>query len=184
MKRHATCYFSNQPDSQQSGMIVHCWTPTFLCLCCPAILHYATHTSLLECTAFSYSAPLLAMVGGLLYLMPPLLEPQSSIDLTTPMEAVSPGATWPKTTWRPSNQEVTTVVTKNCEPLVLVTLPEASTVAWGPSQVQSKKTFMTMLADDAWKERAKVGWLKDLLRSEAVMEGLLDRNRAAVDVPH
>lgn len=65
---------------------------------------------------------------------------------------------------------------------VLVTLPEASTVAWGPSQVQSKKTFMTMLADDAWKERAKVGWLKDLLRSEAVMEGLLDRNRAAVDV--
>jgi len=39
-----------------------------------------------------------------------------------------------------------------------------------------------MLADDAWKERAKVGWLKDLLRREAVAEGLLDRNRAAVDV--
>ena len=65
---------------------------------------------------------------------------------------------------------------------MLVTLPEASTVAWGPSQVQSKKTFMTMFADDAWKERAKVGWLKDLLRSEAVMDGLLDKNRAAVDV--
>lgn len=59
------------------------------------------------------------MVGGLsLLLMAPLEEPQASIDLMTPMEALSPSGTPPKTTWRPSSHEVTTVVTKNWEPLL------------------------------------------------------------------
>jgi hypothetical protein len=46
-----------------------------------------------------------------LYLMAPLEEPQASMDLTTLLDSSS--ATSPKTTWRPSSQEVTTVVMKN-----------------------------------------------------------------------
>jgi len=60
------------------------------------------------------------MVGGpSLFLMAPLLLPQASMLLMTAMESLSPAGTPPKTTWRPSSQEVTTVVTKNWEPLVL-----------------------------------------------------------------
>lgn len=46
----------------------------------------------------------------------PLEEPQASMDLTTETDSAS--ATSPKTTWRPSSQEVTTVVMKNWEPLL------------------------------------------------------------------
>lgn len=56
------------------------------------------------------------MVGFFAYLMLPFLEPVASKALTTFMESWS--ATSPKTTWRPSSQEVTTVVTKNWEPLL------------------------------------------------------------------
>jgi hypothetical protein len=59
------------------------------------------------------------MVGGpSLYLMLPLPLPQASIDLTTLYEATSPSGTPPKTTCLPSSHEVTTVVMKNCEPLL------------------------------------------------------------------
>jgi hypothetical protein len=50
------------------------------------------------------------------YLMAPLEEPQASMDLTTETDSAS--ETSPKTTWRPSSQEVTTVVMKNWEPLL------------------------------------------------------------------
>ena len=50
------------------------------------------------------------------FLMAPLEEPQASMDLTTETDSAS--ATSPKTTWRPSSQEVTTVVMKNWEPLL------------------------------------------------------------------
>ena len=63
-----------------------------------------------------WSIPQSTMVGFLLYLMAPLEEPTASRALTTFMEASS--ATSPKTTWRPSSQEVLTVVTKNWEPLL------------------------------------------------------------------
>ena len=56
------------------------------------------------------------MVGFLPYLTVPLCEPVASTALTTSMDEES--ATSPKTTWRPSSQLVTTVVTKNCEPLL------------------------------------------------------------------
>lgn len=56
------------------------------------------------------------MGGPSRYLMAPEEEPQASMDLTTEMDSVS--ATSPKTTWRPSSQEVTTVVMKNWEPLL------------------------------------------------------------------
>ena len=46
----------------------------------------------------------------------PLLDPVSSRALTTFIDSWS--ATSPKTTWRPSSHEVTTVVTKNWEPLL------------------------------------------------------------------
>lgn len=58
------------------------------------------------------------MVGGFEYLMAPLLEPAASMPLTTWMESASSSGTSPKTTCLPSNQEVTTVVTKNWEPLL------------------------------------------------------------------
>jgi hypothetical protein len=48
--------------------------------------------------------------------MEPEEEPRASISLTTFMDSSS--ATSPKTTWRPSSQEVTTVVMKNWEPLL------------------------------------------------------------------
>lgn len=51
------------------------------------------------------------MVGRLLYLTVPEPEPVASRALTTSRDFWS--ATSPKTTWRPFNQEVTTVVTKN-----------------------------------------------------------------------
>jgi hypothetical protein len=53
----------------------------------------------------------------LLYLILPLPEPVASRAFTILMESSS--ATSPKTTWRPSSQLVLTVVTKNCEPLLL-----------------------------------------------------------------
>ena len=56
------------------------------------------------------------MVGRLLYLIAPLPEPVASRALTMSIDSLS--ATSPKTTWRPFNQEVTTVVTKNWEPLL------------------------------------------------------------------
>eukprot|EP01033_Poteriospumella_lacustris_P009009 gene9008-gene9810 len=45
----------------------------------------------------------------------PPLDPRDSISFTTSM----PLDTFPKTTWRSSNQPVVTVVRKNCEPFVL-----------------------------------------------------------------
>jgi len=57
------------------------------------------------------------MVAFLPYLMAPLPEPVASRALTTFMDSSSD--TSPKTTWRPSSQLVLTVVTKNCEPLLL-----------------------------------------------------------------
>lgn len=59
------------------------------------------------------------MVGFLPYLMAPLAEPAASIPLTCLKDSSS--ATSPKTTWRPSNHEVTTVVMKNWEPLLVWT---------------------------------------------------------------
>lgn len=56
------------------------------------------------------------MVGRLEYLIAPLPEPVASRALTMSMDSES--ATSPKTTWRPLSQEVTTVVTKNWEPLL------------------------------------------------------------------
>jgi hypothetical protein len=56
------------------------------------------------------------MVGLVLERMEPEEEPRASISLTTFMDSSS--ATSPKTTWRPSSQEVTTVVMKNWEPLL------------------------------------------------------------------
>ena len=56
------------------------------------------------------------MVTPSLTLRAPLEEPQASMDLTTLLDSAS--VTSPKTTWRPSSQEVTTVVMKNWEPLL------------------------------------------------------------------
>ena len=56
------------------------------------------------------------MVGFFEYLMAPDWDPVASRALTTFRDCSS--ATSPKTTWRPSSQEVTTVVTKNWEPLL------------------------------------------------------------------
>jgi len=50
------------------------------------------------------------------YLQAPEPLPQASMALTTFM--LSSSATSPKTTWRPSSHEVTTVVMKNWEPLL------------------------------------------------------------------
>jgi hypothetical protein len=55
-------------------------------------------------------------VGAFGYLMEPELLPVASIDLTTRMDSWS--ATLPNTTCLLSSQEVTTVVMKNCEPLL------------------------------------------------------------------
>jgi len=55
-----------------------------------------------------------------LYLMVPLPLPHASIDLTTLYESTSPSGTPPKTTCLPSSHDVTTVVMKNCEPLLCV----------------------------------------------------------------
>lgn len=63
-----------------------------------------------------YSSPESTMVGRFWYLMLPLPEPVASRALTTSRDSWS--ATSPKTTWRPLSQEVTTVVTKNWEPLL------------------------------------------------------------------
>lgn len=65
-----------------------------------------------------YSWPDLTMVGGFLYLMVPELLPQASMALTTRLDSTSSSGTWPKTTCLPSSHEVTTVVTKNWEPLL------------------------------------------------------------------
>lgn len=67
--------------------------------------------------AIAYSSPDLTMVARLLYLTAPLPEPVASRALTTSRDSWS--ATSPKTTWRPLSHEVTTVVTKNWEPLLL-----------------------------------------------------------------
>ena len=56
------------------------------------------------------------MVGFLLYWTFPLPEPVASRALTTLRDCSS--ATSPKTTCLPSSQLVTTVVTKNCDPLL------------------------------------------------------------------
>jgi hypothetical protein len=56
------------------------------------------------------------MVGRVEYLMAPLPEPVASRALTTFSDSWS--ATSPKTTWRPLSHEVSTVVTKNWEPLL------------------------------------------------------------------
>jgi len=58
------------------------------------------------------------MVGRLEYLIAPLPEPVASRALTMSIDSES--ATSPKTTWRPLSQEVTTVVTKNWEPLLIL----------------------------------------------------------------
>lgn len=64
----------------------------------------------------AYSSPELTMVA-FLYLTVPLLEPVASRAMTRSSDDWS--ATSPKTTWRPLSHEVTTVVTKNCEPLLM-----------------------------------------------------------------
>ena len=56
------------------------------------------------------------MVGRLLYFTAPLWEPVASRALTTLSDSAS--ATSPNTTCRELSHEVTTVVTKNCEPLL------------------------------------------------------------------
>ena len=56
------------------------------------------------------------MVGRVLYWMAPDREPVASRALTMSRDCWS--ATSPKTTWRPFSHEVTTVVTKNWEPLL------------------------------------------------------------------
>ena len=48
----------------------------------------------------------------------PVFEPIASMPLTVLYESTSPSGTPPKTTCLPSSHEVTTVVTKNCEPLL------------------------------------------------------------------
>jgi len=48
----------------------------------------------------------------------PLCEPHASMARTTRYDSTSPSGTSPKTTCLPSSQLVTTVVMKNCEPLV------------------------------------------------------------------
>src|SRR3981189_2366544 len=63
-----------------------------------------------------YSCPDLTMVGFLLNCTLPLSSPVASMDLTTANDWSS--ATSPKTTCLPSSQLVTTVVTKNWEPLL------------------------------------------------------------------
>jgi hypothetical protein len=57
------------------------------------------------------------MVGRLLYLIDPDDEPVASRALTMFMPSAS--ATSPNTTCRPFSHDVTTVVMKNCEPLLL-----------------------------------------------------------------
>lgn len=58
------------------------------------------------------------MDGAFLYLMAPEPLPQASMALTTLYDSTSPSGTAPKTTCLPSSHEVTTVVTKNWEPLL------------------------------------------------------------------
>ena len=58
-----------------------------------------------------YSSPESTIVGFLGYEIEPDFEPVASRAWTTFMDSSS--ATSPKTTWRPSNHEVTTVVMKN-----------------------------------------------------------------------
>lgn len=65
-----------------------------------------------------YAWPDLTMVGAFLYLMAPEPLPQASMALTTLYDSTSPSGTVPKTTCLPSSHEVTTVVMKNCEPLL------------------------------------------------------------------
>lgn len=66
----------------------------------------------------SIYSPEASIDGLVLYLMEPLLEPQASMARTTFIDAVSSFATPPKTTCLPSSHEVTTVVTKNWDPLL------------------------------------------------------------------
>jgi hypothetical protein len=73
---------------------------------------------LIDLTSHVYDWPAPVMVGGFLYLMAPVLLPQASRALTILYDSVSPSGTWPKTTCLPSSHEVTTVVTKNWEPLL------------------------------------------------------------------
>lgn len=58
------------------------------------------------------------MVGRGSYLTLPSSRPVASRAATMAMDSWS--ATSPKTTWRPFNQEVTTVVMKNWEPLLFL----------------------------------------------------------------
>jgi|RhiMetStandDraft_4_1073278.scaffolds.fasta_scaffold2605808_1 hypothetical protein len=59
------------------------------------------------------------MVGGFeAFLTAPELEPTASMERTTFIDSTSPAGTRPKTTCLPSSHEVTTVVTKNWEPLL------------------------------------------------------------------
>lgn len=73
-------------------------------------------------TPFSFYSPEAWMVGLLVYLIEPLLDPQASMARTTFIDSWSPSGTPPKTTCFPSNHEVTTVVTKNWDPLLRTAL--------------------------------------------------------------
>lgn len=79
-----------------------------------SLVKYYTQTRHVESAV--YWAPLSTMVARLLYLGAPLWEPVASRAFTMLRDSWS--ATSPKTTWRPLSHEVTTVVTKNWEPLL------------------------------------------------------------------
>ena len=68
------------------------------------------------CSSDSEAVPQSTMVAGCLYLMLPDEVPVASSFLTLSLDFSL--RTSPKTTCLPSSQDVGTVVTKNCEPLL------------------------------------------------------------------
>lgn len=84
---------------------------------------------------YPYEAtPQSTMVGGLLgALILPLLEPHASIALTTFIDSGS--LTLPKTTCFPSSQLVTTVVMKNCDPLLSESVSARLELEWEETYV-------------------------------------------------
>lgn len=87
----------------------------------PPLLHSSSSSSFVKPPYFEpgavvFESPQPTMVIG--DLVEPLPEPTASMPLTVLYDSVSPSGTWPKTTCLPSSQEVTTVVTKNWDPLL------------------------------------------------------------------
>lgn len=82
-------------------------------------LSWATEYSYSWAYSSSTWAPEPVIVGGpFLNRREPDSLPVASIERTTLYELTSPSGTRPKTTWLPSSHRVTTVVMKNCEPLL------------------------------------------------------------------